>query len=178
MLWTGFFTVWNQTAPLLRQHPGIFSHGNCRINHNNKLRNRHGKPYRICARQYRKKEYQYATDDHSSCHRHNKRCPRLHDSLKIIGGKALAPRYFIIFRLNNMVRIPIATSIKKVEKPVTSISQNCIWIFHTNLLFPTTYGHFSDYIKKCRIRNRHFSLPLIRLSFLWTTRPPSIYQIL
>lgn len=68
----------------------------------------------------------------------------------------MAPRYFIICRLNNMVRIPIATSIKKVEKPVTSISQNCLWIFHTNLLFPTTYGHFSDYIKKMPDKKQTF----------------------
>lgn len=37
-------------------------------------------------------------------------------------ASASVPRYFTICLLNRIVRIPIATSIKNVEKPVTQIS--------------------------------------------------------
>ena len=126
-------------CPLLWQHFGIFSHGNCCINHNNKLRNRHGKPYRVCARQYRKKEYQYATDDHSPCHRHNKRCPRLHDSLKIIGGKNIKRQKQKGHRIRpDNVRSYLQyfrCRIHKVEKPMTNISRNLC-------------SHFSHFTKR------------------------------
>ena len=41
-------------------------------------------------------------------------------------ASAFAPRYFIICRLNSTVSIPIATSMKKVEKPVTDISRSFV----------------------------------------------------
>ena len=57
--------------------------------------------------------------------------------------KASLPKYFIICLLNKMVKIPIATSIKKVEKPVMVIS----FIFLNNSDTLTSFKVFLSLLK-------------------------------